>query len=264
MIVQALIISVTLTLSLIASQISQAFSEFLAKGHWLKIGDHIARGILLGYAISILLPESLETFGLIYFLCLCFGFSLSIFVLEYGFQKACAHTILDHKPWFFYACLLPHCILEGFTITSLQKAGSLFFLTMFLIHKTSEITVVTLSSQIHLKQVWQQRCVQWIFVLATPMAMITLLVMQSSTDLSQWHTWHAFVDLLSLVALVHLALFCKLCHCTHAHDAKNSNQNLVLATSFLVSLIIFYLMNHLMPSHEHIHHDAIHEAIHHH
>ena len=136
--------------SLLTQQVSIKFNTLISRSY-LATADTIARGVLLAFGVCMLLPGTIAHFGTLMTVVYALVFFAFIFSLEGIFQIVCQIDI-PHKPWIFYALLLPHCIFEGFSAASLKLHSNMTLLLAFLSHKISEISIVTLSSEIHLEK----------------------------------------------------------------------------------------------------------------
>lgn len=256
-----LIFSTTLSVSLFARFITQYLSE---QTQTLRHSDQFSRGFLLGYALFSILPHAANDLGWLWFTFLFTSITVFIFSVEKIFKYLCKQEDMHSKPYLFYACLLPHCLLEGFSISNLGAAGNSLILLGFMAHKISEISMVTLSTKIHLSNPRAQRLVQTLFILATPAMMLLHLLVRHRFNSTFFHDHHAYVDLLNFVALVHLSLFCKLCDCKHMHKKSLFTPRFFMFAGLLLSMLLFAFNSPTCSHHSHDDAKHAHHHSHHH
>lgn len=251
--------SLVFLVSCLASHSSLFLHRFCSK-IGLHHSEQLSKSALLGYALAILLPSALQDLSW-QICCAVLASSVLIFyTFEALFSLLCnaSRFSFTQNPWVYYALLLPHCFLEGISMNAISLQKNLVLFIAFLAHKTSEIALVTLSTQTHIASKRTQRLIQIAFISLTPLAMaITQYTKQQTLFTNFFHANHAVFDLLSATAIIHLALFCRLCSCKHQPSAKSNN------TTFIVALILFSCVFYtLEPACEH-HHSMIHTHSHH-
>lgn len=232
-----------LSAKLISKTITSTKSEII-----LKHGDQICRGGILAYIITQLLPENIEHSGLIQTFVLTGAILATLNYIEHYYTTTCKKTTHTKKPWFNYVLLIPHCILEGFAITPHVISNNMLIIGFFLWHKVSELSLITISTELHLDDKITQSRIQNLFILITPISMLVSTFIHFDTAIPPFID--NIIHILEMSIFMHIALFCNFCSCKHEKN-KTININAVFLTAFIVLTLIQYLGNINHIGHHH-------------
>ncbi len=249
----------TWTVSYLSSSLIKNSINSISNTKWLKAGDQICRGGILSFVLTQVLPHNLEHFGVFYtaFASLCI--LTGLYGIEYSYQYTCKHSVMQNKAWFTYVLLIPHCILEGFAAAP-YFIGEYFnpiYICLFFWHKISELAMITLSTELHLKKSREQYYIQQLFILLTPAAMLLGSYLHVDSQFIS-HDMHGILELINMNIFLHIALFCQFCSCKDECKEKSSmniDKNFIAA--FVIIGLIFLSMptahHHCTHSHSHAH-----------
>ena len=81
---------------------------------WLKHGDQICRGGILGFVLTQVLPNVTAHFGISYTILALGSVLLLLSGIEKIYQHTCQQSNIQSSAVLSYLLLLPHCFLEGF------------------------------------------------------------------------------------------------------------------------------------------------------
>ena len=154
--------------------------------------------------------------------------------LDQLYKNICNESLLKNNPWCLYGMLLPHCCMEGFAVSPyLNEVNlNLSLLALFLLHKISELAMVSLSTEAHNMSDREKNSLLVAFIVTTPVCMLTGVFAQSYLD--QYPFIHDAALLISTAIFLHIALFCQFCSCEH----KKSKDILQIKPAFLITCII--------------------------
>lgn len=257
--------------SLLTWSISYLSTHLIKQGlnhqgrYWLKHTDQLCRGAMLGFVLAQVLPHNLAHFGTVITLLATTGILGMIHAVEKIYEYHCQTSLQQDKPWFNYILLAPHCIIEGFAAAPyfMGEQLSYIYISLFFWHKISELSMITVSTELHVNDKKQQRFIQQIFALLTPIAMLIGAYAQVDT---YWlsDSAHAVLDLVNMSIFIHIALFCQFCRCKH-NPGRNwhIHPHFLLACTGLYLLLTFMVPGATPCPHSH-NHDHLHSHSHHH
>ena len=215
---QALIPFVTLGLSLTSVGVLSRLYKAIRYANLATHIDQIGRAVMLAFAIFHIGAELQEAFTLSTLVFLCGIFLL----LQYLFTKLyqySAHYFFKQQPWLVYTLLIPHFITEGFAIAP-HASNHLLDLVIigFLVHKTIEITMLTISTNHKIPCKKQRVALQSILILLTPLATYLYYPLQHLLHIDK--QLMAYTEFLNFIVFVQLATMCQFCD--HNNAVKHS------------------------------------------
>ena len=249
----------TWLISYLSTQLAKHSVHNIKNSPWIKIGDNVCRGGLLGFVLMELLPNCIDHLGIAPTLYGALIIWISLALIENIHKKTVCTLRTEKEAVLTYYLLLPHCILEGIVAAkyfTLQHFN-IMYISLFLWHKISEMIAIAISTEINISDYKQQQLIQQVFILSTPCAMLLGALLQLEV-LNSCFT-HSIIDLLNMSVLAHIALFCKFCNCNS--NKKQMNQT---NTQFMAALVSICVLLYFFPSGYHAHHHIDHSHHHHH
>ncbi len=249
--IQATAVSVlTLVTSIVSIYTTKMLVRAISYEHLLEAGDQITRGAILAYLLCVLLPECFNHLGLETSI-IAIGLVLSAqHFFDIIYRNICNKSLLKNSPWYLYSMLLPHCCMEGFAISPYLNETSLnlSLLGFFLLHKISELAMISLSTEAHDMTKTEKNRIQFAFIITTPLCMITGVFAQ--TYLDHIAVIHDIALIASTAIFLHLALFCEFCSCKH----KQNRGILQITPAFLITCMVISGLLTISGTNNHDHH----------
>jgi hypothetical protein len=253
--------ALTLIASIISVYSTKGLARVISYQHLLETGDQATRGAIMAFLLCVLFPECYSHLGLTTSLVGVGLFLSALHGFDLLYKNICNKSLLKSSPWYLYGLLLPHCCMEGFAISPYLNEISLnlSLLGFFLLHKISELAMVSLSTEAHNMTDKEKNSLLIAFIVITPLCMMTGVFAQSYLD--QYPIIHDTALLISTAIFLHLALFCQFCSCEH----KKNKSILQIKPTFLITCIVIAGLLSLAGAgnvdHHHHHHHG-HEHMH--
>lgn len=259
--IQASAISVlTLIVSAISVHTSTRFIRKLSCTHLLEYGDHATRGAILAFLVCVLFPECYHHMGMTATIMGITTFLVILNGVDSLYKNLCNKSLLKDSPWYLYSMLLPHCCIEGLAISPYlhDNTLNLSLVGFFLLHKTTELAMIALSTEAHNMSTLEKRCILNVFIFSTPLCMIAGMLLQSY--LHELSFLHDGALILSAAIFLHLALFCQFCSCQHKQRKPLFQP--IFFSAFMIVAVILASMGPSCPNHHHHHHEQTHHHNH--
>ena len=239
---QVLTSFITLGISITSVGLLSKMRHFLQHSRVVTHLDQTVRAIMLAFAVYHIGYELLETFTVRDLMICTLGFYfIQHAVIRLSNQFTHTKYLHEHYPWLIYMLLVPHFITEGFMIAPQAGKNSLsIVIAGFLLHKTFEVAMLTMSTnhQIHCQS--QRRMLQTLFVILTPLAIVLHTPFKQFIQVN--HTLHGYTEFLNFIVFIQLSMFCQFC--THEHDKPaswlRSNRSFMLAFGLISVAVFFY------------------------
>lgn len=236
---QTLTSVLTLGISITSVGLLSRFRSLLRHSTIISNLDQFVRAVMLAFAIFHIGSELLETFSSTTLVMLISGFFIIQQLISQIYKNTKQGYIQEEYPWLIYTLLIPHFITEGLMIAPQASNNPLsFIIAGFLLHKTFEVAMLTMTTnnQIHCKV--QRRVLQTLFIILTPLSIMLYSQYQALISINE--TLIGYTEFLNFIVFIQLSTFCQFC--THSQDEKTSwiQKNKCFILSFMAISVAVY------------------------